>query len=56
MGVVVLFLGVFYLLGCGELVNLFDGGINYGDVLVFVGVIVYVFYNIFYCCWVLLFG
>ncbi|MRS97237.1 EamA family transporter [Ralstonia pickettii] len=55
-GVVVSLLGVLYLLGRGEPANLFDGGINHGDVLVLAGATAYALYNILYRRWALPFG
>ncbi|CAJ0786589.1 hypothetical protein LMG7141_01811 [Ralstonia condita] len=55
-GVVVSLLGVLYLLGRGHPANLFEGGVNHGDVLVLIGATAYALYNILYRRWALPFG
>ncbi len=55
-GVVVSLLGVLYLLGQGNPVNLFEGGLNHGDVLALAGAGAYALYNILYRRWALPFG
>ena len=55
-GVAVSLVGVLYLLGRGHPANLFDAGINRGDVLILVGAASYALYNILYRRWAPPFG